>query len=125
MTDKELTKERNIYICFFIFAFVLSALFQHLRMTNILKIDENFQASDFHGYTIILSFLKGVSMYLVYRLSRFLKVSKSLTVLFCILAALSLLQFIPFVLLLAKVKSIRKTFMVPPESFSSNSYKGV
>ncbi len=111
MTDKELTKERNIFICFFILAFVLSVLFQHLRMNSILKIDENFQTHDFHGYTVILTFLKCVFLYIVYRLSRFLKVSIGLTVLLCILAPLTLLQFIPFTILLVRVMSIRKMMM--------------
>ena len=107
MTHEKLTKERNIFIVFFILTFVLYALFNHLRMQSILKIDENFQASDFHGYTVILTFLKLVFIYSVYRLSRFLKASKGLTVLYCVLAPVSLIQFIPFTLLLVKVKHTR------------------
>lgn len=107
MTHEKLTKERNIFVVFFILAFVLTALFSHLRMQNILKIDENFQASDFHGYIVILTFLKLVFIYSVYRLSRFLKVSKGLTVLYCMLSPVSLLQFIPFTFVLVKVKHTR------------------
>ena len=107
MTHEKLTKERNIFIVFFTLSFVLSALFSHLRMQSILTIDENFQASDFHGYIVILTFLKLVFIYSVYRLSRFLKASKGLTVLYCVLAPVSLLQIIPFTLLLLKVKHTR------------------
>ncbi len=107
MTHEKLTKERNIFIVFFILAFVLSALFSHLRMQNILTIDENFQASDFHGYIVILTFLKLVFIYSVYRLSQFLKISKGLIVLYCVLSPISLLQIIPFTLLLLKVKHTR------------------
>ena len=116
MTHEKLRKERNIFIGFFILTFVLSAFFQHLRMQSILKIDENFQASDFHGYNVILTFLKGVFIYLVYRLSRFLKISTGLTVLYCMLAPLSLLQFISFTFLLVKVKSMRKSINASSES---------
>ena len=116
LTHEELTKERNIFIVFFILAFVLSALFNHLRMNSILKIDEHFQASDFHGYSVILTFLKVVFIYFVYRLSRFLKVSTGLTVFYCMLALITLAQIIPFTLLLAKVKSTRVSINTPSES---------
>ncbi len=116
MTHEKLRKERNIFIGFFILAFVLAAFFQHLRMQSILKIDENFQASDFHGYIVILTFLKGVFIYIVYRLSRLLKISTGLTVLYCMLAPLSLLQFISFTFLLVKVKSMRKSINASSES---------
>ncbi len=116
MTEGKLIKERNIFIGFFILAFVLSAFFQHLRMQSILKIDENFQASDFYSYIVILTFLKGVFIYIVYRLSRFLKISTGLTVLYCMLAPLSLLQFISFTFLLVKVKSMRKSIDASSES---------
>ena len=107
MTHGKLTQERNIFIVFFVLALVCSAFFNHLRMQNILNIDENFQVSVFHGYTIILTFLKGVIIYVVYRLSRFLKVSTGVTVVYCMLAPLSLVQVIPFIILLKKVKSTR------------------
>ena len=116
MTHGKLTKERNIFIGIFILAFVLSVLFKHLRMQSILKIDENFQASDFHGYVVILTFLKGIFIYFVYRLSRFLKVSSGLTVLYCMLAPISLLQIIPFALLLTKVKSTMVSISALSES---------
>ncbi len=116
MTHEELTKERNIFIVSFILAFVLYALFNHLRMNSILKIDEYVQASDFHGYTIIITFLKAVFMYFVYRLSRFLEVSRGLTVVYCMLALITLLQILPFTLLLAKVKSTRVSIDTPSES---------
>ena len=107
LTHGRLTKERNIFIVFFILAFILSALFNHLRMQSILKIDETFQASDFHGYIVILTFLRLVFIYFVYRLSRYLKISTGLTILYCMLAPLSMFQIILFMLLLAKVKSTR------------------
>ena len=116
MKHEKLRRERNIFICFFILAFVLSTFFQHLRMQDIQKIDENFEASDFHGYIVILTFLKGVFIYIVYRLSRFLKISTGLTVLYCMFAPLSLLQFISFTFLLVKVKSTKVSISASSES---------
>ncbi len=116
MTHEKLRKERNIFIGFFILAFILATFFQHLRMQDIQKIDENFQASDFYGYIVILRIFQGVFIYIVYRLSRLLKISTGLTVLYCMLAPVSLLQFISFTLLLVKVKSIRKSINASSES---------
>ncbi len=120
LTQEKLTRERNIFLIFFIMAFVLTTFFNHLRMQSILEIDENFRASDFHGYSVILPFLKLVIIYFVYRLSRIVKLTAVKTLLYCILAPLSYFQIIPFILLLAKVKSVRTRIGVSSESIKSD-----
>jgi len=54
-------------------------------------------------------------IYAVYKLSKFLKVDTSLIVLYCLLAMFPVLYLAPFVGLLLKVKSVRRTISVSSE----------
>jgi hypothetical protein len=117
VTHEELTKERNIFLFFFILLATFSALFMGLKMGGIIEITEDVQ-----GFAVIMTLLsKGVFIYLVYRFSRFLKLSIGLTILYCLLAPFSVLYLIPFIGLLLKVKSVRKNISVLSESVKPTS----
>jgi len=59
-------------------------------------------------------------IYAVYKLSKFLKVDTSLIVLYCLLAVFPVLYLVPFIGLLLKVKSVRKSISMSPELTKSN-----
>jgi hypothetical protein len=111
VTHRELTRERNFFLGAFILVVLFALLFRTLTGTGIIEISEEIEL--FAGIMSLLS--KGVFVYIVYRLSRFLKVSKGLTFLYCLSAIFSVLYLVPFIGLLLKVKSVRKSVSMSPE----------
>ncbi|MBN1290402.1 MAG: hypothetical protein JXB48_01060 [Candidatus Latescibacteria bacterium] len=111
----KLTKERNIFILIFLLGFIMSVFFNNLRMQNILEINENFQPKKFNGYTVILTISSITLIYITYRFSRILRLSKGIILLYCILAPLSVIQLVPFILLLVKANAVKVKIDEPSE----------
>jgi hypothetical protein len=120
MTHEELTKERNIFLGVFILVALFALLFRTLTGTGIIEISKELEL--FAGIMTLLS--KAVFVYIVYRLSKFLKVSVALTILYCLLTIFSILYLIPFIGLLLKVKSVRKTISESSELVKPTSDSG-
>ena len=110
MTEETLTKERNYFLAGFL-ALVGSAIAIRLWAS---------QASDYeirqHADALLLAQLaaKGLFVYLVFRLSRFLRHPAWLTVVYCILSPFSLLYSIPFIGLLIGVANARSRLRSGP-----------
>lgn len=90
MTREELTKERNIFIGIFILVALFALLFRTLTVTGIIEFTKEVEL--FAEIMTLLS--KVVFIYIVYRLSRFLKVSIGLTILYYVLAVFSVLYLL-------------------------------
>jgi hypothetical protein len=103
MTDQSLTKERNYFLAGF-FALVGSAIVIRLWAA---------QASDYEirqcadALPLAQLAAKALFVYLVFRMSRFLRHPAWLTVVYCILTPFSVLYLIPFIGLLIGVVNAR------------------
>ena len=121
MTREKFNKERNIFIVVYMLAFLVSVYFNNLRMQNIFTIDENFQVNDFHGYTVILAISSIVLIYITYRFSRFLQISRGLIIVYCIMAPLTIIQLVPFILLLKRAGTVSASMSGPSEPTTIDS----
>ncbi|GEB32183.1 hypothetical protein [Brevibacillus parabrevis] len=104
MTNDKITNERNIFLFGFFLLLVIGVSFRIMQMTATEEMILTIQS-----FAIIATLAgKILFIYFVFRLSRFLKQSWWLTILYCVLAPFSLLYLIPFVGLLLGVKQARK-----------------
>jgi|GEM_PF-1222814 len=104
-SDRALSKERNFFLLGF---FTLVGVNLSFRLISVLAAAET--QEDLLGLGVILTlFFKGIFIYLVFRLSRYLRQPLWLTILFCVLAPFSLLYLIPFVGVLIGVRNARRS----------------
>jgi hypothetical protein len=104
MTNEGLTKERNFFLIGF---FILVAINLLLRLLTLAAPPQTMEKIVSIGM-ILTVFAKGFFVYLVFRLSRFLRHPVWLTVIYCIVTPFSLLYLIPFVGVLIGIKNVRK-----------------
>jgi len=104
LSNETLTKERNFFLKGF-FILVLIGVFFRLFSLDVSPDD----LETYQGIGAILTLgAKAIIVYLVFRLSRFLRQPVWLTVLYCILVPIALLYLIPLVGLLIGVKNTRR-----------------
>lgn len=107
MTNETLTKERNFFLTGFFTLVAIGVVFRLLELSTSPDAVEGVQ-----GLGAILTLVvKVVFIYLVFRLSRFLRQPVWLTILYCVLAPFSLLYLIPFIGLLIGVKNARRALV--------------
>jgi hypothetical protein len=104
LTDQTLSKERNYFLAGFFIQVGIGVVFRLCALSAPPESVEGVQ-----GLGAVLTVVaKAVFVYLVLRLSRFLRQPVWLTILYCVLAPFSLLYLIPFIGLLAGVKNARR-----------------
>lgn len=103
MTDEALTRERNILLGGSL-GLVVATVVLGLSMVPFAR-DSGVVWVAISGIVVAS---KGVFVYLVFRLSRFLRHPVWLTALYCVLAPLSLLFLVPFIGLLVGVRNARR-----------------
>ena len=109
MTDQALTRERNFFLAGFLALVGVGVVF---RLAALSTPPDALQGV--HDLGVVLSLVaKGVFVYLVFRLSRFLSHPVWLTIVYCVLTPFSLLYLIPFIGLLVGVKNARR---LPPSA---------
>jgi hypothetical protein len=108
VTDKEITKERNIFLISFFISIFINVIFQILVSSDAELASS--QPNEIAKWGILIT--KGVFIYLVYRLSRFLKKPVWLIALYCILTPFAVLYLIPVIGLLLDVRKARKMISV-------------
>ncbi len=112
MTDQALAKERNFFLAGFLVLVGVGVVFRLLALSTPPPADEGLQ-----GLGAILTLVaKAVFVYLVFRLSRFLRQPVWLTIVYCVLTPFSLLYLIPFVGLLLGVKNARRAVVASAAS---------
>ena len=104
MTDQALTKERNFFLVGFI---VLAGVGVVFRLIALSTPPASLEVVQTLGVTLTLV-AKAIFIYLVFRLSRFLRQNVWLTIVYCVLAPFTLLYLIPFIGLLVGVKNARR-----------------
>jgi hypothetical protein len=106
LTDENLTKERNFFLVSYI-SLVVTLVIYGLVILFVFSSSPQFE--DMRAGGLLAALLAKIySVYLVARLSRFLREPLWLTVIYCILAPFSGLFWIPTIGLLLKVRKTRK-----------------
>ena len=104
LSNETLTKERNFFLTGFLILVLIGVFFR----LNSLSVSPD-ALETYQGIGAIGTLgAKAILVYLVFRLSRFLRQPVWLTVLYCILAPFPLLYLIPLVGLLIGVKNTRR-----------------
>lgn len=104
MTDEVLTRERNFFLAGFFTLAGIGVIFRLVALSTPPDAVEGVQ-----GLGAVLTLVaKAVFVYLVFRLSRFLRQPVWLTIVYCVRTPFSLLYLIPFIGLLIGVKKARR-----------------
>jgi hypothetical protein len=104
LTNQALTREQNFFLAGF---FALVGIGVGFRLAASSTPPDALEGVQNLG--AVLSFVaKGVFVYLVFRLSRFLRQPVWLTIVYCVLTPFSLLYLIPFIGLLMGVRNARR-----------------
>ena len=118
MTDQALTTERNFFLAGFFALAGIGVVFRFVALST-----PPVALEDVQSLGVALSLVaKGVFIYLVFRLSRFLRQPVWLTIVYCVLTPFSLLYLVPFIGLLVGIKNARRALSPSAPGGSAGPY---